>query len=76
MSQAITRRITRRVVATLTLAAAVFLLSALPSQAAPRSESGGSAITIHAGTHVPSWWSLLVSLLEKAGARIDDNGSW
>ena len=70
------RRAVRRVFTVLPVLCAVCLLSVAPSQAAPRGGSSESGYT--AGSEPPggSFWSLLVSLLQKAGARIDDNGIW
>ena len=70
------RRTVRRLFSVLFLLSAVCLFSVAPSQAAPRGGRSDSSFAAGAEPQGSSFWSLLVSLLEKAGARIDDNGIW
>lgn len=67
------QRKVRRITAVLTLASAVSLLPATPSQAAPRGERRESGFTAPE-PHDLFWWGVLRSLFQKAGVRIDDNG--
>ena len=70
------RRAIRRVFTVLPLLCAVCLFSVAPAQAASRGGSNESGFAAGSELHGGSFWSLLMSLIQKAGARIDDNGIW